>query len=319
MTLRAIVPRVLLVSGLVVWMFASHRLSLPAGVASILALLFGVFGTIAGLYLFVRGFQLLQQKRWIEDTPVTKIAAAAIGPVKVFGKATGPYTVLSPLASVDCYYYRAVAWNGADAQNEQELQGRATEILFTPFFVEDETGCLMVDPRGAEIELPSDYDEQISGDSMAECSRRFLRRHGLSTSGGTTVSEYAIKPGDPLLVLATLGESRGLGSMADEKGAGTCTVYLSREAADLQRREELEAMGIPLSESKNPARDADSNFDLHPRAVLQAGGNQPFILSRQNPQRIVDNLARKSILDIWGGPTIALLSLGLLLKWLGMR
>jgi len=132
MILRAIAPRIFPVGWPLAWVFGYYRLSLPAGVASILALLLGALGTIAGLYLFVRGFHLLQQKRWIEDTPVTKIAAAAMGPVKVFGKATGPYTLLSPLANVDCYYYRAVAWNGVDAQNEQELQGRATEILFTP-------------------------------------------------------------------------------------------------------------------------------------------------------------------------------------------
>jgi E3 Ubiquitin ligase len=318
MTLRAIASRLLLVGWLVVWMFASRRLSLPPLTASILALLFDVFGVIAGLYLFFHGFQLLQQKRWIEDTPVTTICAAAMGPVKVFGKATGPYTLLSPLASVDCYYYRAVAWNGVDAENDQELQGRATEILFTPFFVEDETGRLMVDPRGAGIELPSEYDEQISGDSMTECSRRFLRRHGLSTYGGTTVSEYAIKPGDPVLVLGTLGENRGLGSMADAEGAGRRTAYLSREAADLQRREELEALGMPITESTEPMPNDDSTFDLHPPTVLQAGSDRPFVLSRHSPQRMIDNLARRSVLDIWGGPVIALLSLALLLKWLAM-
>ncbi len=318
MILRAIAPRIFPVGWPLAWVFGYYRLSLPAGVASILALLLGALGTIAGLYLFVRGFHLLQQKRWIEDTPVMKIAAAAMGPVKVFGKATGPYTLLSPLANVDCYYYRAVAWNGVDAQNEQELQGRATEILFTPLFVEDETGRLMVDPRGAEIELPSAYDEQISGSSMTECSRRFLRRHGLSTSGGTTVSEYAIKPGDPLLVLGTLGEGRGLGSMADAAGVGHRPAYLSREAADLQRREELEAMGIPITESAGLAANGDSAFDLLPRVTLQAGCNRPFVLSRQHPQRMIDNLAGRSTLDIWGGPAIMLLSLGLLLKWLGL-
>jgi hypothetical protein len=125
-----------------------------------LALLLGACGVLVGLCLFLRGFQLLQRKRWIEDTPLTKIAAAAIGQVKVLGKATGPYTLLSPLAAVDCYYYRAVAWNGRDAQDEEKSAGRATETLFAPFFVEDETGCLMIDPRGAQLQLPAEYDEQ---------------------------------------------------------------------------------------------------------------------------------------------------------------
>jgi hypothetical protein len=282
-----------------------------------LFLLFGAAGVIAGLYLFARGFQLLRRKRWIEDTPVAKIAAAAIGPVKVLGKATGPYTLLSPLAGIDCYYYRAVAWNGRDAQNEQELEGRATEILFAPLFVEDETGRVMIDPRGAVIDLPCVYEEQISGTSMAECSRRFLRRHGLSTDGGTTLSEYVIRPGDPIMALGALGEARGPGRIGHGEQTASRSMYLSREAADLQRREELEAMGIPIRESKEPGASAESGFDLHPPVVLQRQSEQPFVLSQQNPQRIIDDLARRSILDIWGGPAIALVSLGLLLRWMG--
>ena len=318
MTLRTIAPRVGIFGWYLAWLLAARRFSLPPEVWYWLTFLFGACGLIAGLVLFFRGFQLLQRKRWIEDTPVTKIAAAAVGSVKIFGKATGPYTLLSPLAGVDCYYYRAVAWSGRDAEDEEQPQGRATEILFTPLFVEDETGCLMVDPRGASIELPAEYDEQISSEAMAECSRRFLRRHGLSTAVGTTVSEYAIKPGDPILVLGTLGETRGLGSMADGDVTADRTAYLSREAADLQRREQLEALGIPLSETREPAQNDDSHFDLRPRAVLQAGRDQPFVLSREQPQRMIRNLARKSLLDIWGGPAMALLSLTLLLKWLGM-
>jgi len=316
MTPRTLAPRALVIFCYLAWMVGSRRLSLSPEVISTLTLVLGAVGTLAGLYLFFHGFQLLQRKRWIEDTPITKIAAAAIGPVKVFGKATGPYTLLSPLASVDCYYYRAIAWSGRDSDDGQEPHGRATETLFTPLFVEDETGCLMVDPRSAAIELPAAYDEQIFGESMTECSRRFLRRHGLSTSRGTTVSEYAIKPGDPLLVLGTLGESRGVGSMADTETAGDRGTYLSREAADLQRREQLEALGIPLSESRPPAGPGDSAFDLLPRVVLRAGGNRPFVLSRQTPQRMIHRLAQRSVLDIWGGPILALLSCTLLLKWL---
>jgi len=297
-------------SWLLTRVFASRKPILSHEVASAFTLLFGIFGLITGLYFFFRGFLLLQQKKWIEDTPVTKIAAAAIGQAKVFGKATGPYTLLSPLAMVDCHYYRAVAWNGRDAEDEGKPEGRATETMFTPLFVEDESGMLMIDPRGARLELPPEYDEQISGDSMAEGSRRFLHRHGLSTTGGTTVTEYTIKPGDPLLVLGTLEENR--------LATDNAVAYLSREAADLQRREQLEAMGIPRCDIPASTIAAASNFDLRPRVTLGRGnGHLPFLLSRQHPQRIVDNFQRRAVLGIWGGPALALFSLVLLLKWLG--
>ncbi len=315
MTLRVAASRLWFFGWFLAWIFAFVRAALSAETVSILAFLFGASGVLTGLYFFVRGFQLLHRKRWIEDTPVTKIDAAAMGLVKVLGKASGPYTLLSPLAGVDCYYYRAAAWNGRNAQNDDELEGRATEMIFVPFFVEDHTGRLMIDPRGAQLELPAEYDEQILGESMSEGSRRFLRRHALSTRGETTVSEYAIKPGDPLLVVGCLAENRGLGSMADTEGRISRDTYLSREAADLQRREQLEAMGVPETELPEPVTSAVP--DEHPRVVLCAGdGRQPFVLSRQTPQRMIDNLARRSTIGIWGGPVLALLSLGLVMKWL---
>jgi hypothetical protein len=209
--------------------------------------------------------------------------------------------------------------DGRSAEDDQTLEGQANETLFAPFFVEDETGRIMIDPRGAQLDLPCEYDEAVSGYSMSQCTRRFLRRHGLSTSGDTRVSEYAIKPGDSLLAFGTLAENRGLDSMAGAKECDPRSTYVSREAADLQRLEQLEAMGMPQSESlKPPAAEDGTEFDLHPRVVLRTGDDrQPFVLSRQQPQRMIDSLARRSFLDIWGGPALALFSLGLVLKWLG--
>jgi hypothetical protein len=281
--------------------------------ASLLFLLIPILAAlavIAGLYLFVFGFQLLRRKRWIEDTPVTKIAAAAIGYVKIQGHAAGPYTMLSPLAAVDCYFYRTIAWNGRDANNQQ-AEGRAVESLYAPLFVEDDTGRMLLDPRGAQLALPPDYEEQISDVSMSEGARRFLHRHGLSITNPTTVSEYAIKPGDPLLVVGAVKENRS------QPDARPCVDYLDREAADLQRREQLEAMGIPYSEMPPRSAPTSSDFDLHPAVILGAAG-QPFLFSRGTPQDLVDNLSRQSALAIWGGPLLALFGLGTLLRWLGV-
>ena len=304
------------------WLLMSRRLALPPEISSFLTLLFGTSGVIAGLYLFLRGFRLLQQKRWIEDTPVAKIGAAAIGQAKVFGRVTGPYTLLSPLAGTDCYYYRALAWSGGESRYESTPGGRATETLFAPFFVEDESGRVMIDPRGAQIELAADYDEQIGGDSMAEGPRRFLRRHGLSTHAATSVMEYCIKPGDSLLVLGTLEENRGWGSMADADARDLASVedyYLSPEAADLQRREQLQTMGIPDTELPRSDTRVARGIELHARVLLRKGDDgQLFLLSRRNPQRLIDDLGRRSVIDIWGGALLALLCLGLVLQWLGM-
>lgn len=275
---------------------------------SALTLLCGLGALIVGLFLFFRGFQILKRKRWIEDTPVSKIAGAAMGRVKIFGKATGPYTLLSPLSGVDCYYYRAVAWSGQRTENEQPLETRAVESVSTPLFVEDETGRVMIDPRGAELDLPREFEETNSGISMSECARRFLRRHGLSTENETTIAEYAIKPGDPLLVLGTVVE------------ASSSVGCLSPEAADLQRREQLEAMGLPEREMPAPALKLADGFDMTPRVVLSSGRNvELFVLSREVPQRMIDGLARRANFGIWSGPALAVFGLAVVLRWLGAR
>jgi hypothetical protein len=299
------------------WLRAPREKISPPVIYSLLLPIAGAIGVFAGLYFFVRGFQLLSWKRHIEDTPITNIAGAAAGEVKVLGKAIGPYTIISPLAGVDCYYYRAIAWNGRDAQDQEKPEGRISETLFTPLFVQDETGSLMIDPRGALLEIPPEYNEHISGMSMAESARRFLHRRGLTDVGDTTVTEYAIKPGDPLLVLGSLSENPGLGTLAD-RFAGKHGTYLSREAADLQRYEQLDALGIRDPQLAQESASVAAGNQHPPLLLCKGSNNAPFVLSRQTPQRIIDDLARRSTLRIWGGPLLTLLSLALLLKYSGL-
>src|SRR5277367_7204011 len=72
--------------------------------------LWPALGAGAGLYFFVRGFQLLQRKRLIMNTPSSKIRSAAMGLVEVSGLATGPYTLTAPITGVPCYFYRTMVW-----------------------------------------------------------------------------------------------------------------------------------------------------------------------------------------------------------------
>ena len=90
--MKAVASRLWLFGWIAAWVFSSRKVALSPESASLIAFLFGATGFLFGLYLFFRGFEQLQRKRWLEDTPITKISAAAIGPVKVFGKASGPYT-----------------------------------------------------------------------------------------------------------------------------------------------------------------------------------------------------------------------------------
>lgn len=302
-------------------------LKLPAISLSVagawLSLFMGIAGFFGGLYLFMQGFRLLQSKQWIEDTPVSKIGGAAIGRVEFFGKAVGPYTLLAPLSEVDCFYYRTVAVTAEDLG--QRPQEHATESMFTPFFVEDETGRVMVDPRGAQLDLPPEYSSDQANEELDPCCLHFLARHGLATSYVKSLREYTIKPDDELFVVGDLTENHGLTSMAEAQAHAFPAVgqgYLSAEAALLQRRQMLESMGVASMDQSIPSSSISNapispDFDLHPRIVV-CKGDGPFLLANRLPHQVVETSGRNAMLALWGGPPLAVLSLALLMKGLNV-
>jgi E3 Ubiquitin ligase len=57
-----------------------------------------------------------------------------------------------------------------------------------------------------------------------------------------------------------------------------------------------------------------NSFDLHSPVVLRKENDvQPFIISRRSPRELVEELAGRSLLYIWGGPMLALASLAYLI------
>ena len=93
-------------------------------------------GLVLGVYFFYQGFRLLQRKQFILNTPRSSVGAAALGPVEVTGKATGPYTLISPLSLADCFYYRLVVTYG----EERKRKHRAVIEEFGPLFLDAGTG-----------------------------------------------------------------------------------------------------------------------------------------------------------------------------------
>src|SRR5919198_3729149 len=79
-------------------------------------------GAGIGLFLFYRGFRLLQRKRVILNTPTSKIRSASLGLVEVNGLAVGPYTLTAPITGVPCYFYRSQAWELRTSGKNNEWQ-----------------------------------------------------------------------------------------------------------------------------------------------------------------------------------------------------
>ena len=179
-------------------------------------LVFAAIGIALGLFWFYKGFRLLQRKRLILNTPASRIRSASMGLVEISGLATGPYVLSSPLKQVECYYYRSAAWQLKQRGKNSEWVKVAEETLHVPFYLDDNTGKVLIDPRGADLDLHCDLSEQyhrsilFSGPEMPGPVADFLTRYGVDPDKRIKVEERCIKPKNFLFVLGTLSQNPGL-------------------------------------------------------------------------------------------------------------
>ena len=259
-------------------------------------LVWGPVGAALGVYLFFRGFSLLKRKRLVMDTPRSTVRAAALGPVEVSGRAAGPYTLIAPLSETECYYYRLVTTHFKDKRKHRSFEQCA------PFFLNDGTGELMINPAGAEIQF-SPFATFDSG-SVPDYLRHFLVQHGFPVADLVKVEEFCIRPEDKIVVFGTLQENPWPKPRPGEQDpvAPIGPGFLSEAAADLQHRAVLE---LHPAAGSGAGRDSSPQFDLYPPVILQKG-DSPFFISDFSQQQMVQGLAFQSAVCIWGGPALAL-------------
>jgi E3 Ubiquitin ligase len=175
-----------------------------------------IAGVGVGVYLFARGFRMLQRKRLILNIPFSKIRSASLGLVEISGLAAGPYTIAAPITTRPCYYYRTLVWQMRQEGKSKEWVKVVDESLHLPFYVDDNTGRMLINPQGAEMDLHRDFRQQYdtsffsSQPDIPANVAGFLSRHGVANDKKLKVEEYCIKPKNALFVLGTLAENPGV-------------------------------------------------------------------------------------------------------------
>ncbi len=115
-------------------------------------------GVGAGLWLLVRGMGGYRAAARIGDTGTSTIASLAAGEVRVSGVIeAAELTLVSPLQSQPCVYYRASVSGEDDARDP--LSGFQEERA-VGFRVRDASGDIRVFPREARWDAPVGYDER---------------------------------------------------------------------------------------------------------------------------------------------------------------
>jgi hypothetical protein len=136
--------------------------------------------------------------------------------VELNGLAVGPYTVLAPITERPCYYHRTLVWEWKQRGKNKQWVKVAAQCMHVPFFLDDNTGKVMIDPRGAELDLHRDFQEEFCDGFFTTKQEappnvhNFLLLYGVSTRNKIKVEEFCIKPKNALFVLGTLDENPGL-------------------------------------------------------------------------------------------------------------
>ena len=268
---------------LTVWLFHHGRFILLAP----------ALGAVAGLYWFARGIRLARRKRLILSTPASKIRSAAMGLVEISGLATSPYLMISPLKRAECYFYRSLAWERKPQGREGDWVKIAEEILHVPFYLDDHTDRVLVDPRGANIDLHCYWREEYKRaarprtEAMPERIVQFLRRHGVDPSDKQIkVEEYTIRPKDFLFVLGTLSQNPGLDvsvmpAWAERADRPTLTPDVEDEGPEVIRLS-AEATAVSAAEMTQQQKIAAA---LMRAGVHNSAGWRPMSAQGQPPPR----------------------------------
>ncbi|HKW66527.1 MAG TPA: GIDE domain-containing protein [Terriglobales bacterium] len=177
--------------------------------------IYALVGAGAGVYLFYRGFRMLQRKRLIENTPTSKIRSAAMGLVEVNGLANGPYTIPAPVSQLPCYFHRTMVWIYVQSGKNKRWKKVVDARFHVPFYLEDETGRVLVDPSDAELDIHRDFQQEyqhglFQDDPIPSNVSHFLAMHGVERDHPIKIEEYCIKPKNALFILGTLAENPGI-------------------------------------------------------------------------------------------------------------
>ena len=159
--------------------------------------LFDLVAGLGGGALVVYGFALLRRKRMIENVPSSRIRSVAMGLAEIVGAARPKTPLTARLSGVSCVFYRYLI-----EREERGSRGRDRWVTvdqgqsIDPFYLQDPTGTILVDPAGAEIVLRQAY--------------RKVERDGGWFSKRKRYTEWRIVPGQRVYALGTVRKLRDL-------------------------------------------------------------------------------------------------------------
>jgi hypothetical protein len=228
-----------------------------------------VAGFCAGIFFFVVGLKSFMRKRLIENIPTSKVRSVAMGLAEIYGEVVPSEgrILKSPFTDRECVYYKykIEQWRQGNKGRGHWATVRHGE-RGEHFFIKDETGFMLVDPAGANVDIKT--DTMMTSGSMGnpnDSVKAFLDSvnfdyKGLIFNKSLRYTEYFISPGDKCYIMGTAGDN-------------------------------------PFIEEATAKRGTED--------VMMQKGDSVYYISDRPEKEILTSLRRKAILGTIGGPLLS--------------
>ncbi len=257
-----------------------------------------VAGLAAGAASFVGGFRAMRLQRLIQDTPTARARSVAMGLVEMQGRIRARSRVNAPFSM------RACAWWEVELQtlrsSNKGAKGWNTvhkEQSGNPFYLEDETGNVLVYPQGARVSAGSLIQEETRGLGVPEpywgwMSARELPLRHLWAVGPMRFRERSLEEGSAVYVL------------------GRAHPRPRSVAVTVDDEDVLEATGTDAIGAAHVRQ-----HDARSSAVIRRGPRDPaFLISDRSERTMTFEYGLRAFAGLIGGPLLTLFSLWCLIE-----
>jgi len=145
------------------------------------ALLLSGAAFVGGLGMIARAFRLRRQRELMQDTPTEDVESASVGPTEVTGVALPvDEPIPAPFTDDECVLatWTVEEWDESGKTSEWETVDEGVDSV--PFYVDDGTGRLLVEPADAgeyEVAGADEIDVEVGVDAVPpDPVARFLER-----------------------------------------------------------------------------------------------------------------------------------------------
>ena len=272
---------------------------------------------LIGVGAFVQGFRLYRRYRLLEDAPFIAIRSVPMGLVHVTGKCTGSTCGTSPLTQLPCFYYYVSIEEKDSKGGWQTVCDARSE---TPFYLEDATGKVLVNPKLAEFDLTPSFQGVLGPNGG---SRHVDESLGVPAPSEEHLHAYLVGQLSQFYA-ARISAERQSASAAGRKSKEVWLHYAERQMAsgftgrDYQLTEYCLVNGqtcnIMGTCAENPAP-----ADEHDRNLITQGENEKTFIITNKPERKAEtNLRTQALVVILAGAAFILLGCAFILQWVGV-